>query len=60
VALQIGGVGQDQIGIGHHFRGIGVGIDDLRDHVVAVLVLVGQHLHGPRVFIDEFQAMLAM
>ena len=45
VAFQIGRVRQDQVGIGHHFRGIGIGIDDMRDLVVAVFVLVGQHLH---------------
>ncbi|KUP94251.1 hypothetical protein TRIHO_08640 [Tritonibacter horizontis] len=45
VPLQIGGVGQDQVGIGDHFGGIGVGVDEMRDHVVAVLVGVGQHLH---------------
>ena len=42
--LHKGGVRQDQIGIGHHFRGIGVGIDDPRDHIFPVL-LIGQHLH---------------
>ena len=33
----------------------------MRDHVVAVLVLVGEHPHDvSAVFIDEFHAMLAM
>ena len=43
VAFEIGRVGQDQVRIGHRFRRIGIGIDDVRDHVVAVLVLVGEH-----------------
>ena len=34
-ALQIGGVGQDQVGVGDHLRIIGVGVDDLRDAVFA-------------------------
>ncbi len=44
--FKIGGVGQDQIGIGDGFRRIGIGIDEMRDHVIAVLILVGQHIHG--------------
>ena len=45
-ALQICGVRQDQIGIGHHLGGICVGIDDLRYPVFAGFrVLVRQLLH---------------
>ena len=40
-------VGQDQVRIGDHFRGIGIGVDDPRDDVVAILVGIGQHLHHP-------------
>ena len=43
--FQIGRVRQDQVGEGHHLRRIGVGIDDLRDDVFAVLPLFGQHIH---------------
>ena len=61
VALEIGGVGQHQIGIGNRLGIIGVGIDDEGDLVVCpsrrlsvsiAMVLV--------VFIDEFHAMFAM
>ena len=34
-ALEIGRVGQDEIGIVHHLRSIGVGIDDVRDDIFA-------------------------
>ena len=44
VTLQIGRVGQDQVGVGHHFGRIGIRIDDAGDDVVAVFVLVGQHV----------------
>ena len=46
VPLQIGRVRQDQVGIGHHFRRIGIRIDDPRDHVVSVGIRVGEHGHG--------------
>ncbi len=42
--FEIGRVGQDQVGIGHHLGAVGIGIDDARDDIVAVRVLVGQHL----------------
>ena len=46
-ALQIGGVRQHQIGIGHHLGEVGIGVDDARDLVGAALgILVGQHGHG--------------
>ena len=45
VALQIGGVGQHQVGEGDHLGGIGVRDDDLRDDVVARGVGARQHLH---------------
>ena len=50
MALKIGGVGQDQIGIGDHLGAIGIGIDDARDDIVACLrVFVGEHLdHAAR------------
>ncbi len=49
VAFQIGGIGQDQVGIGHHFGGIGVRIDDVRNAVIAGRrVAVGEHLDGAR------------
>ena len=45
VPLEIGRVGQDEVGIGDHLRGIGVGIDDFRDAVFAGRrILVLQHL----------------
>ncbi len=34
-ALEIGGVGQDQVGVGDHLGEVGVGIDDARDPVLA-------------------------
>ena len=48
VALQIGRVGQDEVGIGHHLAAIGVRIDDARDDIVAARVLVRQHVHHAR------------
>ncbi len=42
-ALEIGRVGQHEIGIRHHLREVRVGIDDARDLVAAVRLLVGQH-----------------
>ena len=42
--FQIGRVRENQIGVGYHFGRISVRIDDMRDHVVAVFILVGQHL----------------
>ena len=45
VPLHIGGIGQDQVGIGHHLGRIGIGIDDARDHILAILALIRQHLH---------------
>ena len=47
VPFKVGGVGQDQVGVGDHFRAIGVGIDDVRDDVSAVRIGVGEHLHHP-------------
>ena len=44
MAFQIGRIRQHQIGIGHHFAGIGIGIDDFRNFVLARLILVGQHV----------------
>ena len=44
VSFQIGRVRQDQVCIGHHFRRIGIRIDDPRDHIVTVFIFVGQHL----------------
>ena len=46
MALEVGGVGEDEVGVGDHLRGIGVGDDDLRDQVLAVGVGGGEHLHG--------------
>ena len=45
VPLQIGRVRQDQVRICHHFRAVGVRINDVRDDITAVFVLIGQHLH---------------
>ena len=45
VAFQIGGVGQDQVGVGHHLGRIGVGIDDAGNDIVAAVILVGEHPH---------------
>ena len=42
VALEVGGVGQHQVGVGDHLGGVGVGVDDVRDAVVAVGVLGGR------------------
>ena len=55
VALEVGGIRQNQIGVGHHLRGKGVGIDDVRDAVFAVVILVGKATASSAVFIDEFQ-----
>ena len=37
--LQIGRVGQDQVGIGDHLRIVGIGVDDLRDDIIAGLLV---------------------
>ncbi len=44
MAFQVGGIGQHQVGVGHHLRLEGVGDDQERDFVVTVFVLVVQHL----------------
>ena len=47
VAFQVGGVRQDQVGVGDHLRVEGIGVDDPGDPVLPRLrVPVGQHLHG--------------
>ena len=44
--FEIGRVGKHQVGIGDHFRRIGVGIDQLRYLVLAGLRIgLGQHIH---------------
>ena len=45
VTFKVCCVRQDQIGIGHHFRTIGIGIDDARNDIFAVLILIRQHIH---------------
>jgi hypothetical protein len=60
VALQVAGVRQHQVGEGHGLGGEGVAHHQEGDLVVALPVLVGQHLAHPTVFMLEFQAMLAM
>ena len=45
VPFQISGIRQDQVRVGDHFGAIGIRIDDAGDDVVAVFVLVRQHLH---------------
>ena len=47
-ALEIGGVGQHEVGVMHHLGGIGVRIDDLRDGVAAVRLLLRQIPDGIR------------
>jgi hypothetical protein len=45
VPFEIGRVGQDEVGIGRHLGGVGVGVDDARDAVGAGFVAVREHLH---------------
>ena len=48
-ALEVGGVREDQVRVGHGLRIVGVRVDDVGDFVAAArLVLVGEHLQGSR------------
>ncbi len=40
VTLKIGRVRENQVRERHHFRRIRIGIDDMRDHVIAVFIFV--------------------
>ena len=46
VPLEVGGVGEHEVGVGGDLGGVGVGDDDLRDEVLAGGVGGGEHLHG--------------
>ncbi len=45
VPLQVRRVGQNEVRKRHHLRRIGVGVDEFRDHILPVLILVRQHVH---------------
>ena len=45
-AFEVRGIGQHQIGVGHHFAGVGVAVDDPRNFVFAAGVLVGEPVDG--------------
>ena len=51
MTLKVCGVREDKIGVGHHFRGVGIGIDDPWDHVfTCFLIFIRQHFdHAARV-----------
>ena len=44
-AFKIRGVWQDQIGIRHHLAGVGIGINDFRNFIFAVVIFCGQPAH---------------